>query len=140
MPRETDMFDVLDIGASGLLAQRTRMDVIAENIANANTTHDAQGRPIPYRRKFAVIAPGQSGNLSKPGVHVREVREDRSPFGKKLDWGNPDAGPDGYVSIPNVDPIKEWVNAIEASRAYEASATMMEVSKAMINASLRLIA
>jgi len=134
------MFEVLDIGASGLLAQRTRMDVIAENIANANTTHNAQGEPVPYRRRFAVVVPGRSGDLSKPGVHVREVRQDMSPFSRKLDWGNPDHGPDGYVSLPNVNPITEWVNAIEASRAYEANVSMMEVSKAMINASLRLIA
>jgi flagellar basal-body rod protein FlgC len=63
-----------------------------------------------------------------------------SPFVKKFDPGNPDAGQDGYVQLPNVDPTVEFVNAIEASRAYEANVTMMEVTKAMVNASLRLIA
>jgi flagellar basal-body rod protein FlgC len=135
------MFDVLDIGASGLQVQRARLDVIAQNMANVSTTHDAQGRPNPYRRRFAVIAPGLANNPSKPGVHVQEVKVDfNSAFNRKYDPGNPDAGPDGWVQFPNVDSTTEWVNAIEASRAYEANVSMMEVSKAMINASLRLIA
>ena len=62
------MFDVLDMGASGLQAQRTRMDTIAGNIVNANTTRNAQGQPIPYRRRFVLFAPGQAGSPDKPGV------------------------------------------------------------------------
>jgi flagellar basal-body rod protein FlgC len=134
------MFDALDIGASGLTAQRARLDVIAANVANANTTHDAQGRPIPFRRRFTVIAAGAPDDPSKPGVHVQQVLQDMSPFAKKYEPGNPDAGADGYVQLPNIDPTVEFVNAIEASRAYEANVSMMEVTKAMINASLRLIA
>ena len=134
------MFDTLDVGASGLLAQRTRMDVIAANMANVSTTHDAAGRPNPYRRRFAIIAPGRPDDLSRPGVHVQDVRQDMSPFLRKYEPGNQDAGPDGYVQYPNIDPTVEFVNAIEASRAYEANVSMMEVTKAMINASLRLIA
>src|ERR671912_593901 len=105
------MFDVLDMGASGLQAQRTRMDTIAGNIVNANTTRNAQGQPVPYRRRFVVFAPGQQNN--------------------------PDADSEGYVKYPNIDLAMEYVNALEASRAYEANVTMMEVSKAMLNASLR---
>lgn len=134
------MFDALDIGASGLQAQRARLDVIAANVANASTTHDAAGKPNPYRRRFAVIAPGAPDDASKPGVHVSEIRQDMAPFVKKFDPGNPDAAPDGYVQLSNVDPTVEFVNAIEASRAYEANVTMMEVTKSMVNASLRLIA
>jgi len=134
------MFDTLDIGASGLLVQRTRLDVIAQNIANASTTHDANGRPNPYRRRFAVIAQGQAGNPAQPGVHVEAIRQDPAPPSRKFDPSNPDAGPDGYVQVPNIDPTTEFVNAIEASRAYEANVTMMEVTKAMFNSSLRLIA
>jgi len=134
------MFDALDMGATGLLAQRTRLDVIASNVANASTTHDASGKPNPYRRRFAVIAPGAPGDSGKPGVHVQEIRQDTAPFIKKFDPGNPDAGADGYVQMPNVDSTVEFVNAIEASRAYEANVTMMEVTKGMINAALRLIA
>ncbi len=138
------MFDVLDMGASGLQAQRTRMDTIAQNIANANTTRNALGEPIPYRRRFAMFAPGQPGNADKPGVRVSEIKLDESPFAKRFEPGHPDAiksGPDtGYVLYPNVDLAVEYVNALEASRAYEANVTMMEVSKSMLNASLRLIA
>ena len=134
------MFDALDIGATGLAVQRARLDVIATNVANASTTHDASGKPNPYRRRFAVVAPGAPDDPSKPGVHVREIRQDMGPFVKKFDPGNPDAGQDGYVQLPNVDSTVEFVNAIEASRAYEANVTMMEVTKAMVNASLRLIA
>ena len=133
------MFVALDIGATGLLAQRTRLDVIAANMANVSTTHDASGKPNPYRRRFAVIAPGAPEDASKPGVHVQEIRQDMGPLVKKYDPSNKDAGPDGYVQYPNIDSTVEFVNAIEASRAYEANVTMMEVTKAMINASLRLI-
>jgi flagellar basal-body rod protein FlgC len=137
------MFDTLDISASALQAQRTRMDTIAANIAGMNTTHDAQGRPNPYRRRFAVFAQGMGGrgdDAKKPGVHVSEVKLDQSAFRKHFEPGNPDAGPDGMVLTPNVDMSVEFVNAIECSRAYEANVTAMEVTKGMMNASLRLLA
>jgi len=134
------MFDVLDTGASGLLAQRTRMDTIASNIANATTTHDAAGRPNAYRRRFVVFATGHPNNAARPGVRVADVRTDPSPLPQRFEPGHPDANAEGYVSYPNVDLAVEYVNALEASRAYEANVSMMEVSKAMINASLRLIA
>ena len=133
------MFDALDMGASGLLAQRTRLDTIAANIANANTTHDAAGKANPYRRRFVVFAPGQPNQPAKPGVRVAGVQIDSSPFQRRFEPGHPDADAQGYVSYPNVDLAIEYVNALEASRAYEANVSMMEVSKAMINASLRLI-
>ena len=137
------MFDSLDISASGLAAQRVRMDTVSANIANLNTTRNAQGQPIPYRRRFAVFAPNQgpSGEgAAKPGVHVRKIEQDMSPFNRKFDPGHPDAGPDGYVLTPNIDMSIEFVNALEASRAYEANATTMEVTKSMMNATLRLLA
>src|SRR5688500_11966416 len=141
------MFEILDIGASGLQAQRTRLDTIAASIANANTTRDADGRNIPYRRRFAVFAPGRPGGEgaagigdAQPGVRVQEVKIDASPFQRRYEPGHADADADGYVLYPNIDLAVEYVNALEASRAYEANVTMMEVSKAMLNASLRLIA
>jgi flagellar basal-body rod protein FlgC len=134
------MFDVLDMGASGLQAQRTRMDTIAGNIVNANTTRNAQGQPIPYRRRFVLFAPGQAGSPDKPGVRVQEIKLDQSPFQKRYEPGHPDADAEGYVKYPNIDLAMEYVNALEASRAYEANVTMMEVSKQMLSASLRLIA
>ena len=129
------MFDALDVGASGLLVQRTRLDVIAANLANVNTTHDAQGRPNPYRRRFAIVASGSGPNASLPGAHVQEIRQDMSPFIPKWDEGSKQ-----WIMHPNVDPTVEFVNAIEASRAYEAIVTMMDVTKQMISASLRILA
>jgi flagellar basal-body rod protein FlgC len=134
------MFDVLDMGAAGLVAQRVRMDTIAGNILNAGTTRNAAGELQPYRRRFAILASGAAGNPEKPGVHVAKIEQDRSPFHKKFDPGHPDAGPDGYVQYPNIDLAVEYVNALEASRAYEAVISMMDVSKAMFNSALRLIA
>lgn len=134
------MFDILDMGASGLAAQRIRMDTIAGNIANINTLRDASGKPNPYRRRFVVFAAGQADNPAKPGVHVQSIASDPSPFPKRFDPGNPDADKDGYVNYPNVDLAVEFVNALEASRAYEANVTMMDTAKSMFNSSLRLLA
>lgn len=134
------MFDVLDVGASGLTAQRTRMDVIAQNIANADTTHDASGKANPYRRKFATLMSGR-GEDGGAGVHVKEIETDyQGPLVPKHEPGSKYADKDGNVWYPNVDMAVEFTNAIEASRAYEANVNMMEVTKAMLNASLRLIA
>lgn len=132
------MFDVLDISASGLTAQRTRMDIIAGNLAAMNVAGRADG-PEPYRRRFVLLSQGRQGAPSQPGVRVKEIRSDPSPFQKRYEPGHPYRDKDGYVLYPNVDLAFETVNAIEASRAYEANVTMMEVSKAMLNASLRLI-
>ena len=134
------MFDVLDMGASALTAQRIRMDTIAGNIVNINTLRDSSGKANPYRRRFVVFAPGEAQGSTKPGVHVQSVQLDQSPFPKRYDPGNPDADKDGYVSYPNVDLAVEFVNALEASRAYEANVTMMDTAKSMYNSSLRLLA
>jgi flagellar basal-body rod protein FlgC len=137
------MFDTLDISASGLQAQRTRMDTVAANIANLNTTRDAAGRPIPYRRRFAVFSPNLSARgqgAAKPGVHVSKIGQDDSPFQPRHQPGHPDADKNGMVLYPNIDLSVEFVNALEASRAYEANATTMEVTKQMMSATLRLLA
>ncbi|HLL90061.1 MAG TPA: flagellar basal body rod protein FlgC [Tepidisphaeraceae bacterium] len=134
------MFDLLDMGASGLQAQRTRLDTIAQNILNAETIQDAAGRNVPYRRRFVLFAPGQAGNPAKPGVHVREIQVDQNPFTKRHIPGHPLADVDGNVLFPNVDPIVEQVNALSATRAYEANVSLIETSKAMLQASLRLLA
>ena len=134
------MFDTLDIGTSGLIAQRTRMDVCAANIAGMAQTKDAQGRPIPYRRKYVEIAAGAAGDSSKAGVHVTGVKEDQGPFIPQFMPGDPNADKNGYIYHTNVDLAIEQVNSLEASRAYEANVTMMETTKAMFNSSLRLIA
>jgi flagellar basal-body rod protein FlgC len=134
------MFDTLDISASALLAQRTRMDTIANNVANMNTTRNDRGESIPYQRRFVVFTQGHPNNPSAPGVRVAGVELDQTAFRKEFDPGHRDAGPDGYVLKPNVDLAIEMVNMLEASRAYEANITMMETTKSMLNASLRLLA
>ena len=132
------MFGSFDIGASALLAQRTRMDTIAGNVANINTTRNEKGDPIPYRRRVAMFQAGATDG--KPGVHIAGVDLDPSPFQRRYEPGNKDADKDGYVLYPNVDLSIEYVNMLEASRAYEANVTMMETSKQMLNSALRLIA
>lgn len=134
------MFEALDVGASGLQAQRTRLDTIAGNILHANTTRNERGEKVPYRRRFVVFAPGRADDSSKPGIHVQEIGVDNAAPIRKYEPGHPDADAQGYVSYPNIDTAIEYVNAMDASRAYEANVTMMENTKAMINASLRIIA
>jgi flagellar basal-body rod protein FlgC len=135
------MFSTLDISASALLAQRTRMDTIANNVANISTTRGLDG--TPFRRRYALFAANQASRgegADKAGVHVQKIVADASAFKKRYEPGHPDAGADGYVLYPNIDLAIEFVNALEASRAYEANVTTMEVTKSMMNATLRLIA
>lgn len=139
------MFGTLEISTSALVAQRTHLDTIAGNIAGMYTTRDAEGRPVPYRRRVALMAPGNPAVGPKaPGVHVAGVVEDPSPFRLIHDPGHPDAMQDGpqagYVRMPNVDYSTEMVNALEATRAYEANITVMEATKTMLAAAMRLIA
>jgi flagellar basal-body rod protein FlgC len=132
------MLNALDIGASGLRAQRVRLDVIANNVANLNSTRDTQGRSIPFQRRVAVFAAGREDGGA--GVRVKDVALDRAPFPVRQEPGHPDANSAGYVRYPNVDMGTEFVNALEATRAYEANVTMMETTKSMFNSALRLIA
>ena len=133
------MFGALDTSTSGLVAQRTRMNVIASNLANANTIYDADGNYSPFQRRLAVLTAGD-GKGGDAGVHVREIQLDESPFRKKYEPGHPEADDNGYVDYPNVSTVIEQVNALEASRAYEANITAAEATKSMMQASLRLLA
>lgn len=132
------MFNTLDIGASGLVAQRVRMDTIAQNVLNVDTTKTASGEP--YRRRFVVMAEGDPKRPDGRGVHIESIGLDQTPFRKVHDPGNPDADEEGFVKYPNVDMTYEMVNMIEATRAYEANITMMETTKAMLTSSMRLLA
>ena len=134
------MFGSLDISTSALVAQRTRMNVLAANIANRFTTHDAEGNYAPYRRRIPVFATGDPASGSDQGVHVSEILLADSPLQRKYDPTNPNADEQGYVMMPNIDPATEMVNALEAARAYEANITAAEVTKNMLQSSLRLLA
>jgi flagellar basal-body rod protein FlgC len=136
------MLAAMDISRSALVAQRVRMDVIAGNIANAHSTRQEDGTVQPYRRRFVTLAPGDGAGGA--GVHVGHLAEDPSPFQLKYDPGHPDAIPSGpqagYVQLPNVNVTLEYIDAIAASRAYEANVAMLNASRGMVEQSLRLFA
>ena len=135
------MFSTLDMATGGLRAQRQRMDTIAGNVLNSQTTRDADGQANPYQRRVAVLASGSADDPRKPGVRVDKIELDRTPFDVRHDPGHPDADPEtGLVRLPNVDVATEHVNMLEASRAYEANVALARTTRSMINASLRLIA
>lgn len=132
------MLRTLDICASGLVAQRTRIDVIAGNIAHAQTTLNEEGRPEPFQRRIVALATQGDG---RSGLGVRaEVEIDTQSLPRKVyDPHHPHAV-DGYVSYPNINVVSEFVNALEASRAYEANLTAMDVTKEMVDNAFRILA
>lgn len=134
------MFSSFDINASGMTAQRYRMDIISENVANAKTTRTADG--TPYRRKvvtfeekdrqtsFSRVLNRQMDNYTGKGVRVDGVYEDTwTEMTKVYDPSHPDADDDGYVWYPNVNIVTEMTNLIDASRSYEANTTAFAASK-----------
>jgi len=141
--------DGIDISASGLTAQRLRMDTIASNMANVETTRRANGQG-PYRRQVVVfearndikptskfqniLKEQQKAEATGYGVRVKEIRElneNQAPFRRVYDPTHPDADAQGYVNYPNVNIVEEMTNMISATRAYEANAKVIEASKAM---------
>ncbi len=134
------MFGVLDIPTSAMVANRQRLETTAANLANFNSILDAQGNYSPYRRRVPVLATGDPSTGSSMGVHLDRVINDPAPFRKVYEPGSPYADADGYVEYPNIDPSVEMINALEASRAYEANVTSVEATKSMLNAALRLLA
>jgi flagellar basal-body rod protein FlgC len=126
----------LDISSSAIAAQRTRLDVIAGNIANAQVTRQENGDVIPYQRRFVrfMEGDGQGG----PGVQIDGVHPDTRPFREKYDPGHPDANERGYVKLPNVNITLEYVDAMEATRAYEANVAMMNMSRRMLEQTVGL--
>ncbi len=133
------MYGALDISTSGLVAQRTQLDTIAGNIANAQTTSRLDGRPGPFLRRVALLAAGDG--QGQAGVHVSRVVEDHvRPPRTVYDPSHPHANEDGIVAYPNVDPMVEMVNAMVAVRAYEANVTAIEATKSIVASSMRLLA
>lgn len=141
------MFDSINISASALTAEKTRMDIISKNIANANTTRATGG--MPYRRQMVVFEENKDKSFSSyldeysnkftgGGVKIREVVEDSAPFRLVYEPGHPDANEDGYVMLPNVEMVKEMVDMIDAQRAYEANITAMNASKTMLMKALEI--
>ena len=138
------VFSAIDISASGLSAQRTRMNTIASNLANAQTTRTAAGGP--YKRVdpvFEAIALDKMHALSPSErsvsqVHVSQIVQDQRPGHMVYSPGHPDANKDGYLEYPNVNIVEEMVNMISASRAYEAGISSVEATQKMASSALEL--
>lgn len=120
----------MNMSTSGLSAERFRMDTIAANIANANSTQ--VGNQMPYRRKDVVL------QSTDQGVQVSQVLDDPSPFQMKYDPGNPNADANGNVASSNVQPVNEMVDMMSASRAYEANVAAFNTEKGMLKAALSI--
>ncbi|MBV8152160.1 MAG: flagellar basal body rod protein FlgC [Candidatus Eremiobacteraeota bacterium] len=152
MPGTDNFYTSIEVSASGLSAERLAMDVIANNLANANTTRTPEGTPfkrqlvvfqqkIDYAAKDTVERQGedstQVGNLA--GVKAVGIVDDPGPDRMVYDPTHPDADANGYVHYPNVDVVKEMVDMMTASRAYEANVSAIQESRAMGNAVLGLL-
>ena len=137
------VFSALEVAASGLTAERGRMNVIASNLANARTTRTEAGGP--YRRVDPVfVAKPLDGAGFDPvlqrvsAVQIQRLATDPRPGAMEYDPGHPDANGDGYVEYPNVNVVTEMVNLMTASRAYEAGVTSIESIKAMARAAIKI--
>jgi flagellar basal-body rod protein FlgC len=134
------VLSALDVSASGLYAERTRMNVIANNLANVNSTRTPEGGP--FRRQLVVLRGSEAkdpASLGDMGVEVMGVVDDPSPFPLVFNPGHPDANADGYVAMPNVNVVEEMVDMITAVRAYEANITAIQANKSMVRRSLDII-
>lgn len=146
-------FDSFNVSASGMTAQRLRMDTISQNIANVNTTRTDNGGP--YRRKDVVFEEINNGKNFRShldqylsdyrnststagGVKVSKIVEDQSPFIDVYDPTHPDADENGYVKMPNVNAVEEMTNLISANRSYEANITAFNATKGMASRALEI--
>jgi flagellar basal-body rod protein FlgC len=145
------LFDALNISASGLTAQRLRMDVTSANLANAQTTRTPEGGA--YRRQDVVLQE-QSGDGSfagaltgalggsggePAGVEVAAIVDDTTPLRQVYEPGNPEANAQGYVEMPNVNPVEEMTDLIDASRSYQANVTAMQTTKQVFAKTIELL-
>jgi flagellar basal-body rod protein FlgC len=158
-----NMFGLMETSGGAMQAERMRAEVVAANMANAETTRTASGGP--YHRQHVVFAANQgdpgflesmttaSGNATAstlpalslsgsstaaPGVHIAQVVEDSAPPLKRYDPGHPDAGADGYVSYPDINPLTEMVDLMGATRAYGLNSSAVQAEKGMISAALEI--
>jgi len=142
------MYGALEISVSGMVAQRRRLETVSANLAIANAPVD-HSNPDAFRRRVALLQPGASERGAGLGVRVAQIALDQAPFRKVYDPGHPMASKvtdparglvEGYYDVPNIDPVIEELNAMEASRAYEANVMAAEAVKTMLGQALRLIA
>jgi flagellar basal-body rod protein FlgC len=163
-----NLFGLMETSGSAMQAERMRAEVVAANMANAETTRTATGGP--YRRQHVVFAANQgdpgfldsmtaasgttasgsakaatlpalsfpSSSTAAPGVHIAQVVEDSAPPLKRYDPGHPDAGADGYVAYPDINPLTEMVDLMGATRAYGLNSSAVQAEKGMISAALEI--
>jgi flagellar basal-body rod protein FlgC len=140
------LFSALSVSASGMSAQRTRAEIITENLANAETTRTPEGGP--YRRKDVVFESSGAGSsfssilgdaISPGGVSVSSINQDQGDPLQRYQPGHPDAGPSGYVAYPRINPAEEMVDLMSASRGYQANIASMSAIKDMIQHSIDLL-
>ncbi len=161
-----NLFGLMETSGSAMQAERMRAEVVAANMANAETTRTESGSP--YRRQMVVFAANQgdpgflnsltdateassatgaavlpalalaTGNAVAPGVQIAQVVEDPAPPLKRYDPGHPDAGPDGYVAYPDINPLTEMVDLMGATRAYGLNSSAVQAEKGMISSALEI--
>ena len=156
-----NVFGLMETSGSAMQAERMRAEVVAANMANAETTRTESGGP--YRRQHVVFAANSSAdfadslagasripaglpvsmgtNTRQPagGVHIAQVVQDPAPPLKRYDPGHPDAGPDGYVAYPDINPLTEMVDLMGATRAYGLNGSAVQAEKGMIAAALEIV-
>ena len=134
----TDLTRVMDISTAGMEAQGTRLRTIAENIANANSMAQTPGGD-PYRRKLITFKSEMDRSSGSTMVKVDKITKDNTDFTTKYEPGNPSADAQGYVKMPNVNPLIEAMDMREAERSYDANVTMVTVSKSMLQKTINLL-
>ena len=139
------MFSALDISTSALVAQRTRMNAIASNLANINTPYNENGDAEPYQPRFVVFqADASVGTDGAAGVKVASVETEQIEPRWKYEPGNPLAQTDGphkgYVAYPNIDMMTQFTDALEAARSYEANLGALDITKDLAQQTLRIVA
>src|SRR5687767_11323476 len=135
-----DFFTALNISSTGLSAERVRVNIASSNLANAETTRTPEGGA--YKRLdpvFAAVAATEAGAAGPQGVQVSQIVADQNPGKRIYSPGHPDADPDGFVVLPNVNPVHEVVNLLSASRGYEANSTAVETLKQMAAKALEIL-
>lgn len=130
------MFNSMRISASGISAERLRMDTITSNMANATTTRGSDGKP--YVRKIAVFQEALDNEKGLNGVKAVGIVDDKSPLRTVYDPSHPDSNEEGYVTMPNVNVLNEMADMISASRSYEANVDTLNASKSMFMKSLEI--